>query len=90
MMVCVYYDHYSGYDDQGSYDVKQGYVLAENQGAPHHSPDDGYGFIGIGYRYGQILDHLLPEDGIDEQGKEEQAVEQEEFKGKEFLVCCIL
>ena len=89
-MICIHHNHYSGYDDQGSYDIEQGYVLAENQGAPHHAPDDGYSFIGIGHGYGQVLDHLLPEDGVDEQGKEEQTVEQKEFKGKEFLVCCIL
>ena len=61
MMVGVYYDQYPGYDDQGSYDIEQGYVLAENQGAPHHAPDDCNSFIGIGHGYGQVLDHLLPE-----------------------------
>ena len=65
MMVGIDYDQYSGYDDQGSYDVEKGYVLAENQGAPHHAPDDGYGFIGIGHGYGQVLYNLLPEDGVD-------------------------
>jgi len=45
MMVGVYYDQYPGYDDQGTYDVEKGYVLAENQGAPHHAPDNGYSLV---------------------------------------------
>ncbi len=86
-MISVHHDQYPCYDDQCTYDIEQGYVLAKNQGAPHHAPDNGYSFIGVGYRYRQVLYHLLPEDGIDKKGKKKQAIEQEKLKRKEFLVC---
>ena len=86
-MIRIHHNHYPCDNDQSAYDIEQSYVFTKDQSPPHHAPDNGYSFIGVGYRYGQVLYHLLPEDSIDEQSKKKHAVKQKKLERKEFLVC---
>ena len=71
-------------NDQRAYYFVPGYRFAEEGQAPDKSPRDGDRLVGVSRVERQMLDDLLPADGVDKQKQHIEPVEHDPPKGEEI------